>query len=158
MDSQINNYDISIITKYVNAKKIAYIFYKDFANLDETGKMHYLKNICDELKEVKPDFYDEFVENIIINTLLYPNDIYLLKNAGTNALINDVDKILDDTNIGIGMLRVKSREFQLFNFSGLIDNGNFDVINFDSFPVKVDDFCKKFINGNVSIMEKNKNK
>ena len=56
-DSKTSNLDITIITKYVNAKKIAYNFYNDFSKVEEISKKNFLKNLCEELKEVNPDFY-----------------------------------------------------------------------------------------------------
>ena len=158
MTDQSNIKDSLLIDKYIKAKKIAYRVYDVFSQAEDSSKLNFLNSLCQEIKKNNEDFYDEFVENIITNTLLYPNDKLLLDIGKTNALVTNIDKILDETNIGLEMLRLKSREFQLFDFSRLLKDGEFKDIDYDNFPVKVDDLCKNYVSGNISVMKKNKNK
>ena len=107
------------IQQYINAKNAAYNFYIYFSKLDNNLKIEFIDKIREN--EDMP----EFLREVTITTLLYPNDYYLLTRGSNNNLVQDKDNILNDLCIDKEMLNSKRKEFQFMNYSGLLSDGIF---------------------------------
>ena len=117
------------IQQYVNTKNAAYNFYVYFSNLDNNLKIEFIDNIRGN------ENVPEFLREVTVTTLLYPNDYYLLTKGSNNNLVQNIDEILSDLCIDKELLNSKRKEFQFMNYSELLNVGMFTV-DFGKLPVE----------------------
>lgn len=129
--------DIDVL-QYVYAKNAAYNFYVYFSKLENNLKIEFISKIR-ENKDMS-----EFLKEVTVTTLLYPNDYYLLTRGSNNNLVQDIDNTLSDLCIDKEMLNSKRKEFQFMNYSKLLYDGMFNV-DFGTFPLTSDEIYQEYL-------------
>lgn len=139
--------------QYIDVKNYAYKFYESFSKLDTKLKVEFIEYIS------ILDNMDVFLKEVIVTTLLYPNDNYLLARGKSNNLFRDIDNLLIDTKLDRSMLNFKRKEFQFMDYSKLLLEGNFKDVDFDKFPKTSDDVYQEYLkNKNKNKISKNEKK
>ena len=126
------------IEQYINTKNAAYNFCVYFSKLDNNLKIEFIDKIRGN------EDVPEFLREVTITTLLYPNDYYLLTRGSNNSLVQDIDNILSDLCIDRDMLNSKRKEFQFMNYSGLLSDGMFNI-DFNSLPLTSDSIYQEYL-------------
>ena len=119
-------------------KNAAYNFYIYFSKLDSNLKVEFI----DKIRESKD--MSEFLKEVTVTTLLYPNDYYLLTRGTNNNLVQNNDEILNDLCIDRELLNSKRKEFQFMNYSGLLNAGMFNV-DFSNLPLTSDSIYQEYL-------------
>ena len=137
--------DIDIL-QYIYTKNSVYSFYTYFSKLDNNLKTEFIDII--RRNENMP----EFLREVTVTTLLYPNDHYLLTRGSNNNLVQDINNILNDLCIDNEMLNSKRKEFQFMNYSKLLSDGMFNV-DFDSLPFTSDAIYQEYLEKKSRVCE-----